>query len=682
MIKSFALFLILLCPTYIVLGQTSNRFPAPFYKLRTDGEKAFYLKKIISDSINAQAHNRVPEWCHIALGFAKKSKKDTLSPILYQYLGNAYDESRPDSAAIYFRKSLSAYRNIPLKKKLYLLQSLSYNYQALNKKDSLIKYIHELKKAVEPLSDKDSRKIKATTTIASSYAALNEYENAIKNYRLAVRQSMLIKDSASIVGALVNIGLTYNQLDDNRLAIYYTLQTLPYLGKNDYYKLVTYFNLTDYYSNTENLDSVRYFLKKAKAIAVKLNDDAVINAIGIKQARVLMAEKNYAAAKVALQEGLDYLLKKEPGTELVNCLLTYASLDTAQNNYADADRHLNLLQGFTKKIDVKVYELEALRLHIAVKQRLGQYKQAFELQKNFIALNDSIKTNNTQTELAKLQTEYQTSRKEEKIRLLQKENQIKDLEIEASFRNKMLLITLILGLIFVFGVVYYIRQLRSKTVLQNLKTTLEMKALRSQMNPHFIFNSLNSIQKYIWENRQEDASEYLTKFARLIRLVLENSLYESVKLTDELASLRLYVEMEQRRNNQKFDYTISVAENIDIESTLIPPLLLQPYIENAIWHGLSQKDGHGQLDIVIEKTAENLICRIEDDGIGRAKSTEIKVDGIQKKSLAMNISSQRIEWLKKDSNGRSSVEIIDKFDGNEATGTTVLLTLPLLQKHD
>ncbi|WP_188937504.1 histidine kinase [Dyadobacter endophyticus] len=569
-----------------------------------------------------------------------------------------------------------------MKKKLYLLQSLSYNYQALNKKDSLIKYIHELKKAVEPLSDKDSRKIKATTTIASSYAALNEYENAIKNYRLAVRQSMLIKDSASIVGALVNIGLTYNQLDDNRLAIYYTLQALPYLGKNDYYKLVTYFNLTDYYSNMENQDSVRYFLKKAKAIAVKLNDDAVINAIGIKQARVLMAEKNYAAAKVALQEGLDYLLKKEPGTELVNCLLTYASLDTAQNNYADADRHLNLLQGFTKKIDVKVYELEALRLHIAVKQRLGQYKQAFELQKNFIALNDSIKTNNTQTELAKLQTEYQTSRKEEKIRLLQKENQIKDLEIEASFRNKMLLITLILGLIFVFGVVYYIRQLRSKTVLQNLKTTLEMKALRSQMNPHFIFNSLNSIQKYIWENRQEDASEYLTKFARLIRLVLENSLYESVKLTDELASLRLYVEMEQRRNNQKFDYTISVAENIDTESTLIPPLLLQPYIENAIWHGLSQKDGHGQLDIVIEKTAENLICRIEDDGIGRAKSAEIKVDGIQKKSLAMNISSQRIEWLKKDSNGRSSVEIIDKFDGNEATGTTVLLTLPLLQKHD
>ena len=209
-----------------------------------------------------------------------------------------------------------------------------------------------------------------------------------------------------------------------------------------------------------------------------------------------------------------------------------------------------------------------------------------------------------------------------------------------------------------------------------------MKALRSQMNPHFIFNLLNSIQKYIWENRQEDASEYLTKFARLIRLVLENSLYESVKLTDELASLRLYVEMEQRRNNQKFDYTISVAKNIDTESTLIPPLLLQPYIENAIWHGLSQKDGHGQLDIVIEKTEENLICRIEDNGIGRAKSAEIKVDGIQKKSLAMNISNQRIEWLKNDSNVRSSVEIIDKFDGNEATGTTVLLTLPLLQNHD
>lgn len=678
--RSFILFLVLLYPTYIAFGQQGKRFPEPFYKLRTDGEKAFYLKKIIADSVKASSFKQVPDWCHIAIGLAKKSGKDTLSPILYQYLGDAYDTSRPDSAAIYFRKSLSTHRNIALKKKLYLLQSLAYNFLALNKKDSIILYIHELENAIKPLPDTDERKIKVINTIANSYAGINQYENAIKNYRLAVKQSILIKDSGSITTALVNVGLTYNQLDDNRSAIYYTLQALPYLGKNDYDRMVTYFNLTDYYSNIEIKDSVRYFLTKAKVIAVKLRDDAAIQAIGLKQARVLLAEKNFAPAKVALQESLDYLLKKEPGTELMNCLLTYASLDTAQNNYGEADRHLNLLLDFAKKMDVKVYQLEALRLHIAVKQHLGQYKQAFELQKDFIAINDSIKTENTQTELAELQTEYQTSRKEEKIRLLQKENQIKDLEIEASFRNKTLLITLILGLIFVFGVVYYIRQLRSKTVLQNLKATLEMKALRSQMNPHFIFNSLNSIQKYIWENRQEDASEYLTKFARLIRLVLENSLHESVTLTDELASLRLYVEMEHRRNNQKFDYQISVSEDVDTEATLIPPLLLQPYIENAIWHGLSQKDGHGQLDIVIEKTAENLICRVEDNGIGRKRSAEIKVEGTNKKSLAMNISSQRIEWLKTDSHAKSSVEIIDKSEGTEATGTIVLLTLPLLSK--
>lgn len=682
MIKRFVLILILLYPTYMVTGQTSNRLPAPFYALRTDGEKALYLKKAISDSIKTQAYARVPVWCHMALGFAKKSKKDTLSPILYQYLGDAYDAGRPDSAAIYFRKSMAAYRNIPLTKKLYLLQSLAYNYQALNKKDSLIFYIHALEKAIKPMPDKDARKITATTTIASSYAVINEYDNAIKNYRLAVRQSMLTKDSSNIVAALVNIGLTYNQLDDNKFAIYYTRQALPYLGKDDYPRLITYFNLTDYYLNMEMQDSVRYFLTKANAIAVKLNDEAAIHSIEIKQALLMIAEKKYAPAKIVLQKSLDYLLKNEPSTQIVNCLLVYASLDTAQNNYSDADKHLNLLANVAQKIDMKVYKLEALKLHIAVKQRLGQYKQAFELQKNFIAINDSVKTKNAQTELAQLQTEYQTSQKEEKIRLLQSENQIKDLEIEASFRNKTLLILLLLVLVFVFGAVYYIRQLRSQTELQNLRSTLEIKALRSQMNPHFIFNSLNSIQKYIWENRQEDASEYLTKFARLIRLVLENSLYESVKLTDELASLRLYIEMEQRRNNEKFDYTIAVADNIDTESTLIPPLLLQPYIENAIWHGLSQKDGCGQLDIAIEKTSENLICRIEDNGIGRARSAEIRMDGIQKKSLAMNISSQRIEWLKKESNVRSSVEIIDKFDGDTATGTTVLLTLPLLQKHD
>ena len=207
-----------------------------------------------------------------------------------------------------------------------------------------------------------------------------------------------------------------------------------------------------------------------------------------------------------------------------------------------------------------------------------------------------------------------------------------------------------------------------------------MKALRSQMNPHFIFNSLNSIQKYIWENKKEDASEYLIKFARLIRLVLENSLHTSVKLFDELAALRLYIEMEHRRNNQKFDYSLIVSDNVDEEKTFITPLLLQPYVENAIWHGLSQKEERGKLSVFIERNEIALICIIEDDGIGRKRAAEIQLNKINKTSLAMNISSERIAWLQKDTGNTAAVEIMDKYDGINATGTKVILNLPLIIK--
>ncbi len=139
--------------------------------------------------------------------------------------------------------------------------------------------------------------------------------------------------------------------------------------------------------------------------------------------------------------------------------------------------------------------------------------------------------------------------------------------------------------------------------------------------------------------------------------------------------------MEHRRNNQKFDYTISVADDVDLDETYISPLLLQPYVENAIWHGLSLKDERGNLSIVIKKNKTSLLCIIEDDGIGRKKSAETNLNSLPKTSLAMNISSQRIAWLQQDEGLSADVTIIDKFKENVATGTRVLLTLPLIIKE-
>lgn len=204
---------------------------------------------------------------------------------------------------------------------------------------------------------------------------------------------------------------------------------------------------------------------------------------------------------------------------------------------------------------------------------------------------------------------------------------------------------------------------------------LELASLRSQMNPHFIFNSLNSVQKYIWENKEEDAAEYLAKFAKLMRAILENSRKDLVTVKEEIDILKIYIELEHRRSNGQFDYIIRTDETLNKEVTMIPPMLMQPFIENAIWHGLNKKQVKGNLAIMVEKQADKLICIIDDDGVGRQAKTPVQED--EKKSLGIEITQQRIARLMKTTKQDASIFITDKKENGRPAGTTVTITLPL-----
>jgi hypothetical protein len=241
----------------------------------------------------------------------------------------------------------------------------------------------------------------------------------------------------------------------------------------------------------------------------------------------------------------------------------------------------------------------------------------------------------------------------------------------------------LLGLLFVLGVVYIARKRvaairqkeKQKTALNKAMAEQETKMFRSQMNPHFIFNSLNSIQKYIWENKEEDAAEYLARFAKLIRAILENSRKETIPLYEEIEVMKLYIELEHRRSNAHFDYSIKVSEDIDLQNIAIPPLLMQPFIENAIWHGLNKKKKKGNLTVSVIKKGVQLICVIDDDGVGRQEN--INSISTEKKSLGIDITKQRIDRLMETTNLFASVYIEDKKENGMAIGTTVTLTLPL-----
>jgi two-component sensor histidine kinase len=242
------------------------------------------------------------------------------------------------------------------------------------------------------------------------------------------------------------------------------------------------------------------------------------------------------------------------------------------------------------------------------------------------------------------------------------------------------------------GGIYWLYRFRIKQIKkkEKLKTqyekklaNVEMTALLAQMNPHFLFNSLNSIDSYIIRNESGKASEYLNNFARLMRLILQNSRSNYISLKDELEALDLYLQMESLRFRDKFQYRIHVDETLDAASVVIPPMLIQPYVENAIWHGLMHKKdgGCGVVEIHISQDRENnLVCIVRDNGIGRVRAEAIKAQnpGNRKKSMGMQITRDRIEMINKLYNSSTEVKITDLVDAEgQPAGTEVRLVIPI-----
>jgi sensor histidine kinase YesM len=209
---------------------------------------------------------------------------------------------------------------------------------------------------------------------------------------------------------------------------------------------------------------------------------------------------------------------------------------------------------------------------------------------------------------------------------------------------------------------------------------IQMMALRAQMNPHFIFNCLNSIQLYTTSNDAAKASLYLNRFSQLIRLVLENSRSERVTLANELEALRLYLEMESMRFKDKLGFKIEIDTSLDTDLIEIPPLLLQPYVENAIWHGLMHKQEGGMVQVKVDPMPEDCLrITITDNGIGRAKAAELKsLSATRHKSFGMKVTGERISLINRLYQTHTRVQIHDLTDtAGKPAGTEVVLEIPI-----
>jgi len=263
--------------------------------------------------------------------------------------------------------------------------------------------------------------------------------------------------------------------------------------------------------------------------------------------------------------------------------------------------------------------------------------------------------------------------------IIKKDSQevISNFQQDAHKKNTTLLISgIVLALLAgIFYILYRQYQLKNDKKL----LTLEQSMLRSQMNPHFLFNSLNSIKLYIINNEQKNAVHYLNKFSKLVRKILESSSMREIPLAEELETVELYMNIENIRFSNEIDFRVRVDDDIDPHTIKIPSLILQPFLENALWHGLSSKTGEKKIGLHVSKDHNDFIhIAITDNGIGRAAAEKIKQNKVLKrKSVGIEITKERLKNFSKDFQNSFDVEFVDLYDADEnSIGTKVVLHIP------
>ena len=327
--------------------------------------------------------------------------------------------------------------------------------------------------------------------------------------------------------------------------------------------------------------------------------------------------------------------------------------------------------------------IEGYQLLSTIYSQTRHYDSAFFYSNKYTVLKDSVLTHKFLSRLNYYATVSEDDKKQATLNLLDKDNKIKEVQLkQQSLVNKILIGSI---LVFAFlGLIIFrnfslkrnndlLQNKRKQAELQQQAAESKMQTLRTQMNPHFIFNSLNSINRFILENNKPDSSRYLTKFSRLIRMILQNSQSSFISLKSEMESLELYLDMEAMRFDNHFTHKIMVSPELNTSRLQLPPLIIQPYVENAVWHGLMHKEEKGELEIEVVQEANSLLIKITDNGIGRERAARIASKSATKhKSMGLLITADRIAMIQSVNENELAVIINDLVHADcSAAGTEV-----------
>ena len=497
------------------------------------------------------------------------------------------------------------------------------------------------------------------------------------------RRSLRLSEARGLVGAvawnLLRIGLVYQdqQRPDTALA-YYDRSVKAFLLNGDTLGVITPLNNAALIHLDHNAPEEALQLCQRGLSLVDRNVHpgptsiltstlgTVHRALGEMDRAIALGEQ--ALIDVAHSPVVDY-----KATVLIN-------LARSLHAYGDHRRALRIAreaEELFRPLELSLHrEMFLEELLASINDGLGNSQEALAHHKRYAVLKDSVANENIRRELQRYELFAQALRDSlrhaTEVERLETARTIESLRADRT-RNNAIAFGMVAVLLIAGGAGFFITDRKRRQAKHEKEAAeLETQALRSQMNPHFIFNALNSINAFVQQSDPDRATTFLTKFARLMRLVLENSRQAEVPLKDDLEALDLYMQLERIRSGEKFDHRIEVDPAIDQEYVLVPPLVVQPFVENAIWHGMAGREGQGRISLRIEMRGDDLLLAIEDDGVGRKAAEANKPNAPKKRSLATVITRARLDLVEKQRGRPAGFRIIDL-----ERGTRVELTLPL-----
>lgn len=527
-----------------------------------------------------------------------------------------------------------------------------------------------------------------------NYSKTGEYWKSFENLIEAVEIGRQYNDTILMCYSLAFIGRAFNRVGDPSKALQYYYQAFEYKCPSaliwPHKEDMAYAHLV-----LKQYDSVAWYQRKYRDdINLYTNDSTVRKkfaafAYGFST-ELQLAAKRYDSLIFQVLPRLSQLRKNNDVLPLMTNLLVLAKAYLSQSNFPAALGYAKELNRVASTAHNKEFQKNSYELTASVYDRLGKADSAYYYFKQFVAIRDSMETvqyaGRTALYLA-------ASEAETKIRLLKKDKELgdrqlalnqKELQKQAQFRNW--LITGSIALLLILGLIVRNIMLRRKhdklrykheqSGLKRKAMELEMQALRAQMNPHFIFNCLSAIDNLIQTNQADKATSYLARFAKLIRSVLDSSKNNLVPFQTDLETIRLYLEMEKFRCNNKFEYEISVEPVLLHGDFKVPPLIVQPFLENAIHHGLlNKREKDRRLQLEISLSDESIIYSITDNGIGRLRAAEFKArNKPEHQSYGIAITRERIH-LHNQNGIDDDLVIADLENGGIPAGTKAVIRI-------